>query len=180
MVMVENPKNIYGLMRFLQNLKQYLKGSEMKYNGKLVLLKDSHPALRIPSVPVTLITSDIKELAVEMSKLMVLEQGIGIAAPQVGKHIQLLLIDTRETHKDGQFLIILNPEILHEEGASSMKEGCLSFPGKKVKVNRSRKVKIKYLTLNGTYDIKELDGYEARVFLHELDHLNGIVFTDYE
>lgn len=152
----------------------------MKYKGKLVLLKDDHPALRIPSVPVTLITPEIKELVIEMSKVLVMENGIGIAAPQVGKHIRLLLIDTRETHKAGQFLVILNPEILHEEGRSVVKEGCLSFPGKKLKVERSSKVKIKYLTLSGSYDIKELDGWEARVFLHEFDHLEGKVFVDYE
>lgn len=152
----------------------------MKYTGKLTLLKDNHPALRIPSVPVTTITPEIKELVMEMSKLLALESAIGISAPQVAKHLRLLLIDTRELHKDGQFLVILNPEILHEEGRSVVKEGCLSFPGKKIKVERSNKVKIKYLTLSGSYDIKELEGLEARVFLHENDHLNGIVFTEYD
>lgn len=152
----------------------------MKYKGKLVLLKNDHPALRIPSVPITIITPEIKELVIEMSKVLVMENGVGIAAPQVGKHIRLLLIDTRELHKDGQFFVILNPEILHEEGSCIVKEGCLSFPGKQIKIERSKKVKIKYLTLNGTYDIKELDGWEARVFLHEFDHLEGKVMVDYE
>lgn len=152
----------------------------MKYVGKLVILKDSHPALRIPSVPVTEITSDIKELVVEMSKLIALAPAVGLSAPQVAKHIQLMIIDTRDVHKDGEFLVILNPEILHEEGVCMMKEGCLSYPGKTLKIVRSKKVKIKYLTLNGTHEIKELDGWESRVFQHEYDHLQGKLFTDYE
>lgn len=152
----------------------------MSYKGKLILLKNDHPALRIPSAPITIITPEIKELVIEMSKLLVMENGIGIAAPQVAKHIRLIIIDTREVHKQGQFLVILNPEILHEEGSCIVKEGCLSFPGKQIKIERSKKVKIKYLTLSGTYDIKELDGWEARVFLHEYDHLEGKVMVDYE
>lgn len=152
----------------------------MAYNGKLVILKDNHPALRIPSVPVAEISQDIKDLVMEMAKVLALAPAIGLAAPQVGKHIRLLLIDTRELHQHGKFMVMINPEILHEEGEATVKEGCLSFPGKSIRVKRSKKVKIKYLTLNGTSDIVELDGWEARVFLHEFDHLEGKLMVDYE
>lgn len=151
----------------------------MSYKGSLVILKDLHPALRIPSVPITEITQHIKDLVVEMSKVLALEPAIGISAPQVGANIRLLLIDTRSIHDNGEFYVMLNPEILHEEGQAVVKEGCLSFPKVTLKIKRSKKVKVKYLTLSGNSEIKELDGREARVFLHEFDHLEGKLMVDY-
>lgn len=151
----------------------------MRYKGALAILKDTHPALRIPSVPVKEITEDIRALAMEMSKLLGQEEALGLAAPQVGKHLQLIVIDTTSQYNNGEFLTILNPEILHEEGSIVMKEGCLSLPNKYCKIERSKKVKIKYLTLGGNYTIRELEGLEARVFLHEYDHLLGKLMTDY-
>lgn len=152
----------------------------MKYKGPLSILKDDHPALRMPSQPITEVTEDIKGLVLEMSKVLALAPAIGLAAPQIGKHIQLLLIDTRHITPDGEFYVMLNPEILHEEGQAIYKEGCLSFPGKTIKIQRSRKLKIKYLTLNGNHEIVELNNWEARVFLHEYDHLQGKLMVDYE
>lgn len=145
---------------------------------KLTILKDDHPALRIPSAPITEITPYIKELATNLAFTMAANEGVGISAVQVAQHIQMLIIDTRNNNDNGKFFVMLNPEILHEEGRAVAKEGCLSFPKKYRNLERSKRVVIKYLTLGGTYSIVDLDNQEARIFLHEYDHLQGKLFID--
>lgn len=147
----------------------------------LKILTDNHPLLKTPSESVVEINDEVRELIRKMAVTMAIAQGIGLSAVQVGVAKRILLIDTRylpHINPKGKFFAMINPEILHEEGTCRMREGCLSFPRKYLTIDRSKKVKVKYITSSGTTEIVELDDLEARVFLHEYDHLEGKVFTD--
>ncbi len=134
---------------------------------------DGDPLLRKKSREVTIIDDRIKILIEDMKETMYKEDGIGLAAPQVGIARRVVVIDIG----DG-FLALINPEIITQEGEEIDSEGCLSIPGKLGKVRRPFKVKVKYLDLEGNEKIIEGTGLLARVLCHEIDHLNGVLFID--
>lgn len=103
--------------------------------------------------------------------------GVGLAAPQIGILKRVIVIDTRE--EDGPGLIeMINPEILEAKGSQTGPEGCLSIPGINGEVERRSYVKVKGLDRNGNEQIIEAENFLATVFQHEIDHLEGILFTD--
>ena len=108
-----------------------------------------------------------------------------LAAPQVGLPIRLFIIDLDVISDDepeykGYLHTFINPEIIEEsEETSSMSEGCLSIPGINENVKRPTKVLVNYIDENGTEQERWLEGFEARVFQHEFDHLNGKMFIDH-
>lgn len=109
---------------------------------------------------------------------MKMSGGIGLAAPQVGNMIRIIVIDTTPV-KGGTFKgIMLNPEALVSEGSCEYDEGCLSFPGKTVHTQRSAKVTVKYQDFNGNTKTREFTGIDAICAQHEIDHLNGITFLE--
>lgn len=103
---------------------------------------------------------------------------IGLAAPQVGASLQLSVIDLTMGQKEDEMVLLLNPEILESEGKEAGDEGCLSFPGITVNINRSTKIFLKTLNLDGKEVKKEIEGFMARVIQHEIDHLNGTLMLD--
>ncbi len=107
--------------------------------------------------------------------------GIGLAANQIGELKRILVVDISdmESGKGTKPLAIINPEIIDEEGEWEMEEGCLSIPDIREKVTRSEKITVKYHDVNMKKVELEADGLLARVILHELDHLNGVLFTDH-
>lgn len=126
----------------------------------------------------------LKELISNMYETMYHADGVGLAAPQIGKAIRLLIIDLAPFKEDdpelGSFQItMINPEML-EFGDSKVpaEEGCLSIPGIYESVMRSEKIKIKYLDEDFNEHIADFEGYKARVVQHEYDHLEGNLFTD--
>ena len=126
----------------------------------------------------------LKELISNMYETMYHADGVGLAAPQIGKAIRLLIIDLAPFKEDdpelGSFKItMINPEML-EFGDSKVpaEEGCLSIPGIYESVMRSEKIKIKYLDEDFNEHIADFEGYKARVVQHEYDHLEGNLFTD--
>ena len=126
----------------------------------------------------------LKELISNMYETMYHAEGVGLAAPQIGKAIRLLIIDLAPFKEDdpelGSFKItMINPEML-EFGDSKVpaEEGCLSIPGIYESVMRSEKIKIKYLDEDFNEHIADFEGYKARVVQHEYDHLEGNLFTD--
>ena len=126
----------------------------------------------------------LKELISNMYDTMYHAEGVGLAAPQIGKAIRLLIIDLAPFKEDdpelGSFKItMINPEML-EFGDSKVpaEEGCLSIPGIYESVMRSEKIKIKYLDEDFNEHIADFEGYKARVVQHEYDHLEGNLFTD--
>jgi peptide deformylase len=147
---------------------------------RLQIFTDDDPILRGSSVAVEKVDTKLNKLALEMVETMAFHNGIGLAAPQVGQKIRLIVFDTSFSEDDGRMAIMFNPEILHGEGTVSLPEKCLSLPGKCVKIARYKKVKIKYLNTRNEKCIVELTGLAAIVVQHEIDHLEGILLTDYE
>ena len=109
-----------------------------------------------------------------MLKIMEENNGVGLAAPQIGFSYRIFVMG-----KDGEYWVCINPEIL-EKGVEEVidTEGCLSFPALFLKVKRTEKIKVKYLNIKGEEKIETLTGLWSRCFQHELDHLDGIVFTE--
>ena len=124
------------------------------------------------------------ELIENMYETMFKAEGVGLAAPQVGLAIRLLVIDLVAFKDDKPDLanfnvVMINPEILERsEEQVTAEEGCLSIPGIHENVPRSVKIKIKYLDPNFVEHIEEFEGFKARVVQHEYDHLEGNLFTD--
>ena len=127
---------------------------------------------------------DLKKLAGDMFETMYNAEGIGLAAPQIGLSIKLLVIDADAISQNypecKEFKrIMINPEITeHSSETISMEEGCLSFPGIHEKVERAAKIRIKYMDENFDIHEEEVEGFTARVVQHECEHLEGHVFID--
>jgi peptide deformylase len=135
-----------------------------------------NPILRKRSEPVKDITKQTLKLIKEMEKAMAKEQGVGLAAPQVGDNIRLILVLLN--HK--KVVAMINPEFLSRSVATnSGEEGCLSLPGQWGQVERFNEVTIRYLDPDGKDHVEKLSGFNARVVQHEIDHLDGILFTDH-
>lgn len=134
---------------------------------------DGDPILRKKSREVTEITDRIKLLLDDMVETMYHAEGVGLAAPQVGILRRIIVIDIGEGP-----MKIINPEIIEEDGEVTGIEGCLSVPGKSGDVARPEKIKVKYLDVDGNEKTIDAEGPLARVFCHEIDHLDGILYTD--
>lgn len=129
--------------------------------------------LRKKSRVVENIDDRIKVLVKDMIETMEKEEGVGLAAPQVGVLKRVVVVDIGQGP-----IVMINPEIISEEGEQIDDEGCLSVPGKSGKVARPQRVKVKFMDLDG--EIKEVEGQNllARAFCHEIDHLEGILYVD--
>lgn len=127
---------------------------------------------------------ELKEFASDMFETMYESDGVGLAAPQIGKSLRMFVIDADPFSKDypegkGFKRVCINPEILERSDDTwFFNEGCLSVPGVHEDVERPSEVKVRYFDENFVEHIENLDGINARVFQHELDHLDGNVFTD--
>ncbi|MCP5049984.1 MAG: peptide deformylase [bacterium] len=104
---------------------------------------------------------------------------IGLAAPQVGESIRLSVIDLSMGQSEEDLVLLINPEILESEGLENGSEGCLSFPGLTMNVNRSTRILLKTLDINGKEVRREVEGFMARVIQHEIDHLEGELIIDH-
>lgn len=142
-------------------------------------LEKNNPVLRKKSEPVKEITSEILGLIKKMKEtLAAAENGVGLAAPQVGKNIRLFVVSPELAKED--HTIFINPEITQiSKAKTSEEEGCLSLPGDWRELARAEKVTIKALDENGKKFKMRVKGILARLMLHELDHLNGTLFVDY-
>ncbi len=141
----------------------------------IVLYPD--PRLKLKSKPVTEFGHELKELAAEMTETMRNANGVGLAAIQIGVAIRFMVMDEHyDQEEKGESTAFCNPEILDEEGAETIEEGCLSIPDVREEVERSLKVKVKYQDLEGREKVSEYEGLLARCVLHEIDHMNGQLF----
>jgi len=126
------------------------------------------------------ITDAIRELAADMCDVMYDEPGIGLAAPQVGDPVRLIVVDTDWTEEDVEKspLVLLNPELSEHDGKLLWKEGCLSVPDFEAEVERAERVLLRAQDLDGKELEIRAEGLQAVCFQHELDHLDGILFID--
>lgn len=119
-------------------------------------------------------SGDTQELLKHMTDAMVADDGVGIAAPQIGVFNRVILIAEKEA-----IVAYFNPEILSFSWKKNVDvEGCLSVPGVFGQVRRSVRVRVRYTTIEGHAQEEDAQDFRARVFQHEIDHLNGILFID--
>ncbi len=141
------------------------------------------PELSKVSQPIDEITDEIKTLAADMLETMYDADGVGLAAPQVGVHKRLVVIDIHspdaERPSGEEPLILVNPRFSNVEGELTWDEGCLSVPGETGSVTRAESVTCTYLDLDGVERTIQAEGLKAVALQHECDHLNGKLFVDY-
>ena len=134
--------------------------------------------LETKSSPITQFDGDTKNLAQDMLETMYAAPGIGLAAPQLGINLRLIVVDTSGGEEQGHQFVLVNPEIMEQEGSQEGEEGCLSIPGFTVVVKRPDQVVLRAQDLGGNAREMEAEGLLARVLCHEVDHLDGILYLD--
>ena len=114
-----------------------------------------------------------------METMLASSNGIGLAAPQVGRDVRLIVVELDPEHERGNIACLINPEIIDEKGEECAEEGCLSLPEHFSEVVRAEWVKVKYLDQDGEERILEAEDLLARCLQHEIDHLDGVLVVDY-
>ncbi|HEX9774902.1 MAG TPA: peptide deformylase [Actinomycetota bacterium] len=134
------------------------------------------PILRTKAAPVATFDDELRALAEDMHETMAAAPGVGLAAPQVGRPIRLLVFDSGE---EGERGTIVNPVITaFSEETQEAEEGCLSIPGAYYPVVRALRVHVQGLDVEGAPLERDAEGLLARILQHEIDHLDGILFID--
>ncbi|MFD3396032.1 peptide deformylase [Alteromonas macleodii] len=133
--------------------------------------------LRTVAKPVEEVNDEIKQLVSDMFETMKDENGIGLAATQVNRHVQVVVMDVSEDQNEPR--VFINPEIIRKDGSTISEEGCLSVPGNYAKVERAESITVKALDQNGESFELDAEGLLAICIQHELDHLRGKLFIDY-
>jgi peptide deformylase len=137
------------------------------------------PRLRAKARPVAAHDPRVPALAQKMLATMYKAPGIGLAAPQVGELLRLVVIDIRPDDKPDP-MVLVNPEIVADsKETSTREEGCLSLPGQYADVTRPARVKVRWQDLSGAKREIEADGLLSACLQHELDHLDGVLFVDH-
>jgi peptide deformylase len=131
------------------------------------------PILREPTEEITSFDEVLADLVEDMWETMHVSDGVGLAGPQVGMPKKIAVIEY-----NGEKFVLINPVIVEKEGSKTVEEGCLSFPGIYEKVESPEKIKVRWQNEKGEYEEKEIDGFLACVFSHEIDHLNGKLLID--
>jgi peptide deformylase len=142
------------------------------------IVKYPDPVLSKPAAPVTNFDAALKKLVAEMFASMYAAQGIGLAAPQIGQSKRLTVIDVSFQKNPEEKIVLINPEIIDQEGKQFEEEGCLSLPDIREKVHRAARVTVRAQNERGEWFDREGDELLARAFQHEIDHLNGVLFID--
>jgi peptide deformylase len=145
----------------------------------LKIEKYGNPILQKKAEPIKEINAEIRELARNMVQTMHAAPGIGLAAPQVNVNKRLITVDLSVGENKEALIILINPEILKQEGESTLEEGCLSVPDIHEKVTRPLRVTVKCIDLEGNEIILDAENLMARVFCHEIDHINGKLFFEH-
>ena len=164
------------------------------YTQRVVLevTKYGHPVLREKGKRIERVTPEIRQLAADMIETMRAEDGVGLAAQQVGHALMLTVIDVSSSERPSQLfidgeslniatsmpLVLLNPKLSKPEGEQIASEGCLSIPDVNAEIRRAEKVTVRATGLDGKELVFDCTGLLARAAQHEIDHLNGILFVD--
>ena len=137
------------------------------------------PVLRKKAKKITVFDDELQAFIQQMKKDMHEKDGVGLAAPQVGKSIRLAVVDT--TLGEGEPYVLINPEIFYfSEETEENSEGCLSLPDISVHIRRPSIISVRALNQDGVeYTIENVEGLLSRAIQHETDHLNGILFVDH-
>ena len=153
--------------------------SAVQIPDRLSLIAPEDLRLRRQSRAVARVDGEIRRLAAMMLELMRREQGIGLAAPQTGVLLRVIVMDVSRYQAGTWPLALVNPAITARRGGyESATEGCLSLPGIEAPVRRARQVRVTAQETDGVPVVLEATGLQARVLQHEIDHLNGLLFID--
>jgi peptide deformylase len=136
------------------------------------------PILKGTSAPVETITEETRKLLDDMAETMYVNNGIGLAAPQVGEKLRLVVVDVRRGEEGGGLLKLINPRIVGRQGKTKSEEGCLSLPDLLVEVDRFEKVTVEALLPDGRETTVEAGGLLGICLQHEIDHLDGVLLVD--
>jgi peptide deformylase len=143
------------------------------------IVKYGDPVLEKPGATIKKFDGELESLAEDMFMSMYAAQGVGLAAPQIGKSLRLAVVDVTTGKNPEAKIVLVNPEIIHAEGEAREEEGCLSIPGFRGYVIRPQFVTVRAQNLRGeTFEIRG-ENLLARAFCHEIDHLNGILFLQH-
>lgn len=137
------------------------------------------PVLRVKTRPVTEFGPALARLARNMIETMVTAPGIGLAAPQVGQEVRMAVVDLSVGEDPAQLHVLVNPAVVRREGLETDVEGCLSLPGISDKVDRPAAITVRAVDVAGQPFELDAEGWLARAICHEVDHLDGILFTDH-
>jgi len=137
------------------------------------------PVLRQETAAIDQFDDKLKALADDMAETMYDAPGIGLAAPQIGESVKLIVVDTSKQEDGRDFMALVNPEIVEHQGSQLDEEGCLSVPELTSNVQRFKKIKVTYHDLDGQPQELNVEDRFAVVLQHEIDHLNGILFLDH-
>jgi peptide deformylase len=144
---------------------------------KLVILEYPDPRLRKKAVTVPVVDDAVRQLADNMLETMYGAHGVGLAATQVDVHQRLIVLDVSEERN--RPLILINPQLLKQEGSAPAEEGCLSLPGIYDKLSRATHIRVRALGRDGEPFEMDAEGLLAVCIQHEMDHLEGKLFVDY-
>lgn len=159
--------------------------SDYRYHYKITMsiqkiYQYPDPVLRKETETVTAFDDNLASLAEDMAETMYDAPGVGLAAPQIGRSIKLIVVDTsKDKEGERQFMPMVNPEIIAREGTQIDEEGCLSVPDLTSTVKRSKKITVSFQDIQGQPHELSTEDRFAVVLQHEIDHLNGILFIDH-
>jgi peptide deformylase len=140
------------------------------------IVKYPEPVLQQPGEPVTEFDAELRKLIADLFETMYASQGIGLAAQQVGVAKRVAVVDLSQAKEPAKKLVLVNPEVIFQEGKQYEEEGCLSFPDIREKVSRAAKVRIRAQDEKGKWFEMDADELLSRAFQHEIDHLDGTLF----
>jgi peptide deformylase len=144
------------------------------------IYKYPDPVLRKKTVQITSFDEKLEKLAGDMAETMYDAPGVGLAAPQIGKSVKLIVVDITEDPDDKkEFMAMVNPEITVHEGNQLDEEGCLSVPELTANVKRFKEITVSYQDIKGGSHELSVEDRFAVVLQHEIDHLNGVLFLDH-
>lgn len=145
------------------------------------ILRYGDPILRTPSKEVHKVSAKVKAIIADMYDTMYANNGVGLAAPQIGENIRVFVVDCSSGDEPLNPITFINPKIIKKSGACKSNEGCLSFPEAYTDVRRYANVMVKALDINGRpFVLEAKDGtLLARAIQHEFDHLDGVLFVDH-
>ena len=145
----------------------------------LPIIKYGNPVLQQRSEPVISFDENLRTLCKNMVETMYAAPGVGLAAPQIKVLTRLMVIDPTAGEKSGSLIVLANPEIMIVEGDQYEEEGCLSIPDFTARVHRPQKVLVSGKDLDGKEKVVEGENLLSRILVHEIDHLNGVLFIDH-
>lgn len=170
-----------GFMREMRDVRDGREEGvkEIEFQAPLQIVKYPDPRLRAKNRRIDEFGESLRSFAKEMLVAMVKYDGIGLAAPQVGVNVRLMVFNPEGDPAKGPDYVLVNPRIVKSSNRQSLfEEGCISFPDIYADVLRPERVTVEYQDLDGNKCKMQLNGLKARVFQHEYDHLQGVLFHD--